>query len=354
MLNYLLLFSALILSVVAAYFSIIGIGIIFPGAIISVIVMASVLELCKIVSAVWTHLNWGNIKFFAKSYLTFAVLVLMGITSMGIFGFLSKAHIEHAVDISSVQNQIKDIENKISLEEDSIKRQKTLMDNASLKSNSQKSDIKEIILREEKKIDSIYDRLDKTSSEDNEKINSLRDRLVYLDSQVKSLEESGGGLFSNKKKKIEELKISQEKERDSIKLEIDYIKKSINESRSRSDLEISNIRGKINQLEVENKSESISLDFSVPESSIKKSYSLISDLNNQKFKLENSNLSLEAEIGPVKYVAELASDIWNVETDPESAVRMIIIIFVLVFDPLAIMMIICASSSLKKKQVKRS
>ena len=72
--------------------------------------MASVLELCKIVSAVWTHFNWGNIKFFAKSYLTFAVLVLMGITSMGIFGFLSKAHIEHAVDISSVQNQIKDIE----------------------------------------------------------------------------------------------------------------------------------------------------------------------------------------------------------------------------------------------------
>jgi len=355
MLNYLLLGSALILSIVAAYFSIIGIGIIFPGAIISVIVMASVLELCKIVSAVWTHLNWSNIKFLARTYLTFAVLVLMGITSMGIFGFLSKAHIEHAVDISSVQNRIKDIDNKIALEEDSIKRQKTLIENASLKSTSQKSDIKEIISREEKNISLIYERLDKTSKEDGEKINGLTERLIYLDSQIESLENSGGGIFSNKKSKIEELKNSQQKERGSIELEIDSIKNFTNKSRLDADLKISKIKEKINQLESENKSESVSLDFSESESSIKRSYFSISDLNNKKFELENSNLSLEAEIGPVKYVAELISDVWNVKTDPESAVRIIIVIFVLVFDPLAVIMIICASSSLKKKpQTKRS
>ena len=94
-LNILLFISALGLSSVAAFFSIIGIATMFPGAVNAVIIMAISLEIAKIISAVWTHKYWKAVSLFSKTYLSFAIIVLMLITSMGIFGFLSKAHIEH-------------------------------------------------------------------------------------------------------------------------------------------------------------------------------------------------------------------------------------------------------------------
>ena len=87
--------SALSISSIAAYFSVIGLATIFPGSIKSVIIMGGVLEVGKIVTAIWLHRNWKSSPLLIKSYLSFATLTLMAITSMGIFGFLSKAHIEH-------------------------------------------------------------------------------------------------------------------------------------------------------------------------------------------------------------------------------------------------------------------
>ena len=108
-LNIFLLISALCLSSVAAYFSIIGLATMFPGAIAAVVIMALVLEVSKVVSAVWTHQHWKRISKFAKSYLVFAIFGLMGITSMGIYGFLSKAHIEHQKSTDEIAAQIKQI-----------------------------------------------------------------------------------------------------------------------------------------------------------------------------------------------------------------------------------------------------
>ena len=105
--------TALALSVIGAYFSIIGLATIFPGGEKSVIVMASTLEVAKIVSVIWLHKNWSKSKILLKSYLVFSVLVLMGITSLGIFGFLSKSHVEHQYLTEKEQTFIEEFDLKI-------------------------------------------------------------------------------------------------------------------------------------------------------------------------------------------------------------------------------------------------
>jgi len=86
--------SAIAISLTAAYFSIVGLATMFPGSAEAIIIMGAVLEVGKLVAAVWLHKNWGSAFKFIRNYLLIAVVVLSGITSMGIFGFLSKSHIE--------------------------------------------------------------------------------------------------------------------------------------------------------------------------------------------------------------------------------------------------------------------
>ena len=108
-LGILVLLSALSISAVAIYYSIAGLVAIFAAAAIPIMVMGTVLEVGKLVTAVWLHRNWSRAVWWLKTYLAIAVVVLMFITSMGIFGYLSKAHIEQtSASIESVEkiNQI--------------------------------------------------------------------------------------------------------------------------------------------------------------------------------------------------------------------------------------------------------
>lgn len=116
LISYLTLFIALALSCIAEYFSIIGLASIFPGAFWSVIVMGATLGAAKLITASWLYRNWKSSPFLLKMYLTSAVLVLMMITSMGIFGYLSKAHIDSTLnsDTNAVEVQILDQEERIS------------------------------------------------------------------------------------------------------------------------------------------------------------------------------------------------------------------------------------------------
>ena len=107
------LVSALAISVTGAYFSIIGLATIFPGSKTSVIVMGIVLEIAKIVTILWLHRNWKTASVMLKLYFSFAVLVLMGITSLGIFGFLSRAHIEHQNSANQEVAQIENLDSRI-------------------------------------------------------------------------------------------------------------------------------------------------------------------------------------------------------------------------------------------------
>ncbi len=106
---YLTLLSALLLSGIAAYYSIIGLAAIFTGAFWPIVFMGSVLELSKLVTTSWLYRNWKECPVLLKSYLTFAVVILMIITSMGIFGFLSKAHIDSTMDAGANSVEIKTI-----------------------------------------------------------------------------------------------------------------------------------------------------------------------------------------------------------------------------------------------------
>ena len=116
------LLTALAISAVAAYYSIIGLIAIFSSAVIPIAVMGVVLETGKLVTAAWVYHHWKRTPVLLKTYLISAVVILMFITSMGIFGFLSKAHIEQTTITSDNTLQIELIESQIQRERTTIKR----------------------------------------------------------------------------------------------------------------------------------------------------------------------------------------------------------------------------------------
>ena len=126
-LTYLMLIVALMLSAVAAFYSIVGLTAIFAAAVIPIIIMGTILEAAKLVVTVWLHEYWSQVKLTMKLYLVPAVFILMVITSMGIFGFLSKAHLDQTVPTGDVQAQVALIDEKINNERDTIANARTLL-----------------------------------------------------------------------------------------------------------------------------------------------------------------------------------------------------------------------------------
>lgn len=120
MFNYLVLLVAIALSAVAAYYSVVGLAYIFSAAVIPIVVMGSVLELSKLVAASWLYRNWSIAPLAIKYYLITAVTILIFITSMGIFGFLSKAHLDQSSPTGDVVAQIEFIQERISIEQEKI------------------------------------------------------------------------------------------------------------------------------------------------------------------------------------------------------------------------------------------
>lgn len=114
------LFAGISISAVAIYYSVLGLASIFSGAHIPIIIMGSILEVSKLVSAWWLKANWKRAPILLKSYMLIAVIVLMLITSMGIFGFLSKAHSDQGVPLGNVVAQISQIDDRIKMQEDVV------------------------------------------------------------------------------------------------------------------------------------------------------------------------------------------------------------------------------------------
>lgn len=119
--SYLLLANAIIISVIAGYFSIIGLTTIFMGAFWPVVAMAASLESSKVVATSWLYRNWDTTNTFIKYYLTGAVVVLSLVTSLGIFGYLSKAHTTQTADASINVVQLKTIEQQLAVEQNRLK-----------------------------------------------------------------------------------------------------------------------------------------------------------------------------------------------------------------------------------------
>ena len=113
---------------VAAYFSVIGLMKIFPGNVSGIMTMAIVLEFGKIAAAVWVHQTWDKVARWLKSYLLIAIFMLMGITSMGIYGYLSDAHLEHQEESANIDIDTSLIENSIARKETAVETMRTTLD----------------------------------------------------------------------------------------------------------------------------------------------------------------------------------------------------------------------------------
>jgi len=252
-LSYITLFTALALSVVAAWYSIIGLTAIFASAVIPIIIMGSILEVAKVTVTIWLHEYWHRCRLLMKFYLVPAVAMLMVITSMGIFGFLSKAHTDQSL-ISG------DVQSKIAIYDEKIKTQK-------------------------------------------ENIEANRKALKQMDEGVDSV--LGRSTDEKGADKAVALRRAQQKERGRLQAEILQSQKSI------------------------------------------------AELNEARAPIAAEVRKVEAEVGPIKYIAAfIYGD--NPDTNVlERAVRWVIIILVVVFDPLAIMMVLAATESMKWERERR-
>ena len=129
---YLTLISGLSISAVAVWYSVAGLVSIFAAAVVPIMVMGIALELSKLVATVWLKMNWKIAPVMMRTYLVVAIIILMFITSMGIFGFLSKAHLDQAVPTGDVAARVQMIDDKIKTEQDNVAAAKaalTQMDN---------------------------------------------------------------------------------------------------------------------------------------------------------------------------------------------------------------------------------
>lgn len=192
--------SAIIVAGCAAYFSVTGLGVLFAGATISVMVMASSLELAKIVAATYLKQEWDNIKGFNKWYLTISVGTLMLITSAGIFGYLSNAFQQQNLEIQKVERQVAVFENKIKQNESEITRYNIQLTNQQNIRNSQESNISKIIDKNgsttrltrmvrnaDREITSISNKINKLTQENSvtaDSINSIRNQNINLEREV--------------------------------------------------------------------------------------------------------------------------------------------------------------------------
>lgn len=277
MFKYILGFSAFVLASCAAFFSVKGIALLFAASFWSVAIMAGSLELAKLISASYLYRYWKETNRILKNYMLGAVILLMGITSLGIFGFLSDAFQRNFSQYSLNLNKI-----------NSLKNQQTFITS---QIDFNKNKLKDLI------------ELQKTYQ-------------VSLDNVVKqdvtTTKTTGGGFFSSAKtEKVTDIKLVESKNKI-----VEGSQNNINNLFS----QISTVTSDLQNLEKQS-----------------------SNTSQEIIKLESDNT--KGEIGTFKFVAEAFG--MNIET----AVRIFIILIVIVFDPLAVCLVI-AYNSISKKQEK--
>jgi hypothetical protein len=181
-LKWLVGFSALIIAGCAAYFSVTGLGVLFSGAAISVMVMASALELAKLVAATYLKQEWDNIKGFNKWYLTSAVALLMLITSAGIFGYLSNAFQQQNLKLQQVDREILVYSTKIEQNTAQITQLNTQLGQLSSTQNTilDKGKVNSRLLRS-------IDNKDKQSAQINKKIADLQDQNAKNNEEINKI-----------------------------------------------------------------------------------------------------------------------------------------------------------------------
>ena len=373
------LITALAIAGVAAWFSIVGLMLLFSGMPMSIAVMAGTLEVGKLLTASWLYRYWNETSIMLRAYLTTAVVILMVITSIGIFGYLSKAAGDQASDtgdavaiVERVDAQIAREENKIVILEDRIQ------------SIGGSIDVSSSITQQEEIRDGAWTRVQGDIDYNQEQITTVREqltvdlsqqdsRLAELDKAVNDLRNKGieiitldeGGIFQGAEtEKIDyvaqanELRNSQTDERDEIRDEkirlrdqaskdIKVFQDAIDNYRAQAQDTIKGANDEINRLRSQSSSQAddnlIKID--TFNSEIDAIYSNIVALKDEKFDAEQKVRTLDREVGPIKYLAQLIYG--NDERDVlDQAIRLFILLLVFVFDPLAVMLVIAANQTL--------
>ena len=181
-LKYLIAVSAVLIAGSAAYFSVTGLGVLFSGAAIAVMVMASSLEFAKLVTATYLKQKWDEIKGFNKWYLAFAVTVLMLITSAGIFGYLSNAFQQQNLKLNQVEREISVWENKIKGNNDQIATITTQLNGLQTNQGTilEKGKVNSRLLRS-------VDNRDKQVNKLTDKINVLQDSIITYNGKINEI-----------------------------------------------------------------------------------------------------------------------------------------------------------------------
>jgi hypothetical protein len=345
------LLSALSISGVAIFYSVIGLATIFPGAFVPVVIMGGVLEVGKLITASWLYRNWKFTPFMLKSYLTIAVIILSLITSMGIFGFLSKAHLEQNLASDTLIQRIQILNDKIDSEKNSIARQNAVIDRLEKSINRSTGTADGDIEVQQSIIKDANEKLKTLLTVETNTVRDLNDRLKVLDKNVSDILNSNKSFF-NEEKASADLKTSQKAEREQIAVKVAEAQDRIAELKTdhkAETAEAKRIIATMREGSQENKG-TFTQDIETAEQKIFDSQGRIDIFIVDKQPLEKSMLTLEAEIGPVKYIAALAVDWgWTDKVETSKAVRWVILIIICVFDPLAVLLLIAANQSLMRR-----
>lgn len=195
-LKWLLGVSALFVASCSAFFSVTGLGLLFHGASTSVIVMASSLEIAKLVTAAYLKQKWDELARLLKTYLSFAVIILMLITSLGIYGYLSDAFQQQNIQLQKVDREISLLDNKIKINEREINRYEEKINNLTSIRNSQEQNYSKLV-EKEKGTSRIYNMIKSADAEiksSSLKIDSLNSQNGNLYQQIDSVKNANIGL----------------------------------------------------------------------------------------------------------------------------------------------------------------
>ena len=389
MLTTLLMFIAAIsLSGVAGYYSVIGLTTIFSSAFIPVLIMAGTLETSKVITASWLYNNWRNTPFLLKSYLTAAVIVLMFITSLGIFGFLSKAHVEQAAANAEQQAQILRISQEIDQQTATIASAKQKIANAGKGDEVSNAAISARIDDANKVIDSANSRMQPQIDEQQKiiddaaakvelRVSSIQSQISDVDKQVANLDAIIKSLIDQKyatkaQAKQTEQKAARDelaKQKSNLLAQIDAMRQAPDPVADAAKAEITRLRGKVEEevkqtravidqltakLSQGGDTARIQADIDAQSAIINAAEAKIEILNADKFTLETEGRKLEAETGPIKYIAQAMYGNVVDQNILEHAVRWIIVLIIVVFDPLALLMLIAANQGLAEHKALRA
>ena len=394
---WLTLLTALTISGVAIYYSVSGLAAIFSAAVIPIIIMGGVLEVSKLVTAVWLHRFWGIATWWLKTYLSIAVVVLMLITSIGIFGFLSKAHdtasgnaTEAIATVTRIDGQIAREENRIEILEDRING---LQSGEGFDVSSSISQQQEIISGargavqadidyNQTQITAINERLDRDlealETSLTADIQVQTDKLVPLDDLVASYrDEEDTGFINRTDNRGEAERVLQEQkpERDAIAAEITRLRNSardreaelrreasvavreaqgnINDYRAQTQETVDAATAEINRLrEQSNSSQDDDLE-QIDEwnLTIDGIYNTIDSLRDEKFESEQAVRLVESEVGPIRYIAEFFTGTEDADAGLlETAVSWLIMVIIFVFDPLAVLLLIASQYTFEQRR----